>query len=149
MSLAFLVGAVFLVWGWLAGDTRAAALADRGVNTTGTVVSVTETASIPSRYDTKSPARYFVTHSFMDSIGTPRERVTGGASESYASFAPGQRIAVRYLPNNPEISVYARAAPAGSRRAPLTMLALLLGCAAFFGYSAFTGFRAPTAKAPV
>jgi hypothetical protein len=146
IALAFAICAVLLAWSWFLGG-GSSGLAERGVDTTGTVIAITKSAGLVSKYGTANPATFYVTYRFMDGIGTPHEAMTNGTSRSYSGLAIGQKIAVRYLPDDPAVSIYVAETRGPPSDKPMMLLFLLLVCAAFFGFMAFNGFRKPKVPA--
>jgi hypothetical protein len=140
IALAFAVCAVLLAWSWFSGG-GSSGLAERGIDTTGTVIAITKSAGLVSKYGTANPATFYITYSFVDSVRKPHQAMTNGTSQSYAGLTIGEKIAVRYLPDDPDVSIYVAETRNPPSDKPLTLLLLLLLGAAIFGFSAFSGFR--------
>jgi hypothetical protein len=139
-TVVFLAGAIYAGWSWMDVERRAAALRDDGVETTGTVVNATMAPGTINKMGVASSARYYITYRFVDSIGTPREAMSNGTGAAYSELRVGEEIPIRFLPRDPDVSVYDRA-PDIMNASPLMVLSLLLGLSVCCGAYVWSDVR--------
>jgi hypothetical protein len=140
-TVALLLGAAYAAWIWIEHDRSMAELRDRGVATTGTVIAATMAAGEnPAKYEMQRPARYYITYRFVDAGGTPHEGMTNGTGLYYSQLGAGDEFAIRYLPDNPSVSIYDRSGSMLSST-PINLIGVMLGMAVLCGFLAVAGWR--------
>lgn len=139
-ALALLAGSIYAGWGWVDAERRAAELRDSGVETTGTVLDISMSAGSTSKTGVMTPARYYITYAFTDSLGVPHEAMSNGTGTAYSELAVGQPIPVRFLRGDPGVNIYDRNTPS-MNATPLAVVALCAGLAALFGAYAWRSLR--------